>query len=82
MSTTVIYIPFCVFIFCMVNSFFGLMSADLVKQIDPAVIDTVRELLYHEDFRDLSVSACEGAWQEQGFLAAVEGSDESKLWKT
>lgn len=80
-STIFLYIPFCIFIFCLVNSFFSLMSADLVKEIDPAVIDTVKDLLYQDDFRNMSVSVCKGAWQEQGFLTAVEGSDESKLWK-
>lgn len=75
-----VYICFSFFAFCLVNSFFGLMSADLVKQIDPPIINTVKDLLYHEDFKNLDIITPKGAWQEQGFLASVNGSDGRKLW--
>lgn len=77
----VLYICFSFFGFSLVNSFFGLMSADLVKQIDQPVIDSMKDLLYHEDFQHLEVITAKGAWQEQGFLATLEGSDERKLWE-
>ena len=80
-STTLIYLSFCIFIFCVINSFLALMSADLVKRIEPPIIDTVHDLLYHTDFRKMDIIIPVGAWQEQGFLTAVDGSDESEVWK-
>lgn len=82
--TALIYLSFCFSIICVINAFLGLMSADLVKKIEPPIIDTIDDLLNHEDFQGLDVIAPEGAWQEQGFQSAVEGSDESTvsmLWK-